>query len=72
MASTASTMQALGFEAPAFTLPNTHLVAGRPMVSLSDYAGSKAVLIAFICNHCPYVIHPVSYTHLTLPTKRIV
>ena len=57
MASTASTMQALGFEAPAFTLPNTHLVAGSPMVSLSDYAGSKAVLIAFICNHCPYVIH---------------
>ena len=57
MASTASTMQALGFEAPAFTLPNTHLIAGEPMVSLSDYADSKAVLIAFICNHCPYVIH---------------
>ena len=57
MASTASTMQALGVEAPAFTLPNTHLVAGRPMVSLADYTNHKALLVAFICNHCPYVIH---------------
>jgi len=57
MVSTASTMQALGAEAPAFTLPNTHLTAGGPTVSLLDYADSKAMLVAFICNHCPYVIH---------------
>jgi len=57
MVSTASTMQALGAEAPAFTLPNTHLTAGGPTVSLSDYADSKAMVVAFICNHCPYVIH---------------
>ena len=57
MASTASTMQALGSEAPAFTLPNTHTASGGPMVSLADYANHKALLVAFICNHCPYVIH---------------
>ena len=57
MASTASTMQALGSEAPAFTLPNTHAASGGPTVSLADYVNHKALLIAFICNHCPYVIH---------------
>jgi len=50
-------MQALGSEAPAFTLPNTHSGAGGPTVSLADYVNSKALLVAFICNHCPYVIH---------------
>ena len=57
MASTASTMQALGSEAPAFTLPNTHAASGGPTVSLADYVNHKALLVAFICNHCPYVIH---------------
>ena len=57
MVSTASTMQALGSEAPAFTLSNTHSVSGGPTVSLADYVNSKALLVAFICNHCPYVIH---------------
>ena len=32
---------------------NTH--AGAPMVSLSDFQG-QAVIVAFICNHCPYVV----------------
>jgi peroxiredoxin len=50
-------MQALGSEAPAFTLPNTHSVSGGPTVSLADYVNSKALLVAFVCNHCPYVIH---------------
>ena len=57
MVSTASTMQALGSEAPAFTLPNTHSVSGGPTVSLADYVNSKALLVAFVCNHYPYVIH---------------
>ena len=57
MASTASTMQALGTEAPAFTLPNTHAASGGSTVSLADYVNQKALLVAFICNHCPYVIH---------------
>lgn len=53
MARTPSVMVDLGTKAPAFSLlePST----GK-QVSLSDY-DSKPVLIAFICNHCPYVVN---------------
>ena len=57
MVSTASTMQALGTKAPQFTLRNTNPTGGGKLISLSDYASQKALLVAFICNHCPYVIH---------------
>ena len=53
MALTPSTMAALGSLAPDFKLPDTD---GKP-VSLSDFANAPAVLVAFICNHCPYVKH---------------
>ena len=53
MVRTASTMLPLGTEAPAFTLPDTD----GNSVSLSDFAGSKALLVIFMCNHCPYVKH---------------
>jgi len=53
MALTPSTMQPLGTVAPDFTLPECE--GGN--VSLSDFDGSSAYLIAFICNHCPYVKH---------------
>lgn len=53
MAATPSTMLPLGTVAPAFRLPNTD---GR-LVSLEDAAGAPAVLVAFLCNHCPYVRH---------------
>jgi peroxiredoxin len=49
-----STMLALGTEAPPFSLPDT--VTGRT-VSIDDYADKKALLVMFICNHCPYVKH---------------
>ncbi len=52
MVKTASTMMPLGTKAPGFTLPN---VDGRN-VSLSDFAG-KPLLVIFMCNHCPFVIH---------------
>jgi peroxiredoxin len=45
---------ALGATAPAFALPDT--VSGRT-IRLTDFAASPAVLVTFICNHCPYVIH---------------
>ena len=57
MVSTASTMQALGSMAPAFTLANTHTAQGGPIVSLNDFDERPALLVAFICNHCPYVVH---------------
>jgi peroxiredoxin len=46
-------MLALGTPAPDFTLPDT---GGNP-VSLSDFASARALIVVFICNHCPYVKH---------------
>ncbi len=53
MVRTASTMLPLGTQAPAFSLPDTE----GDTVSLSDFAGHKALLVIFMCNHCPYVKH---------------
>jgi len=53
VALTPSTMLPLGTEAPAFSLPDT---TGKT-VSLEDFSGAKALLVMFICNHCPYVKH---------------
>ncbi|HKI30364.1 MAG TPA: thioredoxin family protein [Gemmataceae bacterium] len=50
---TPSTMTPLGTLAPDFRLPDTD----ANTVSLSDFAGAPALLVAFICNHCPYVKH---------------
>ena len=47
-------MLALETSAPDFTLED--VVAGR-QVSLGDFAGKKALLVMFICRHCPYVKH---------------
>lgn len=54
MALTPSTMLELGCRAPDFTLQNA--IDGR-RVSLADFEGSPALLVMFICNHCPYVQH---------------
>ncbi|MES1206418.1 MAG: thioredoxin family protein [Pseudomonadota bacterium] len=53
MAATPSQMLSLGTQLPEFTL--TDVVTGRPFLS-STLAGRPAV-VAFICNHCPYVKH---------------
>jgi peroxiredoxin len=54
MVQTPSTMLALGTAAPAFSLPD--VVSGET-VSLDDFASKKALLVMFICRHCPYVKH---------------
>ena len=54
MARTPSTMLPLNTEAPAFTLVDPRTDA---FVSLSNVLGPRGTLVAFICNHCPYVIH---------------
>ncbi|MCA9517316.1 MAG: thioredoxin family protein [Myxococcales bacterium] len=54
MARTPSQMVALGTPAPPFSLPDT--VSGD-VVSRDDYAPAEALLVMFICNHCPYVVH---------------
>jgi thiol-disulfide isomerase/thioredoxin len=50
---TTSNMLALGQKAASFSLPDTQ----GNNVSLADYEKSKGLVVAFICNHCPYVIH---------------
>ncbi|PID61101.1 MAG: thioredoxin family protein [Gammaproteobacteria bacterium] len=63
MAETPSSALPAGTAAVDFTLPDTR--TNLP-ISLSDYAGQPLV-IAFICNHCPFVVHVlddfVSMTH---------
>ncbi len=54
MALTESTMLELGHQAPEFALPD--VVSGRT-ITLEDFAGKKALLVMFICRHCPYVVH---------------
>lgn len=53
MVRTASTMLPLGSAAPDFTLPNA--VDGST-VSRKDFQG-RPLLVVFMCNHCPFVIH---------------
>ncbi len=53
MAETPSTMVPLGTTAPNFRLPDT---TGK-LVSLADFGAAPAVLVMFICNHCPFVKH---------------
>ncbi|MGA2672425.1 MAG: thioredoxin family protein [Terracidiphilus sp.] len=54
MALTESTMLELGTIAPEFAL--TNVITGTT-VSLDDFRGRKALLVMFICAHCPYVKH---------------
>jgi peroxiredoxin len=60
MAVTESTMMELGRPAPAFTLPaaNPDVDAhGDDRRSLADYDDAEGLVVAFMCNHCPYVKH---------------
>ncbi|MCA9521449.1 MAG: thioredoxin family protein [Myxococcales bacterium] len=54
MVRTLSTMLELDTTAPEFDLPNFNGEPGR--VRRADYLG-RPLLVMFICNHCPYVIH---------------
>jgi len=54
VAAVPSTMLPLGTSVPDFRLPDA--VTGRD-VSPADFADAKALLVMFICNHCPYVQH---------------
>ncbi len=53
MVRTASTMLPLGTPAPDFSLTDTD----GNTVQLKDFADRKALLVVFMCNHCPYVKH---------------
>ena len=53
MVLTPSTMQELGITAPDFTLPDPD----GELFALADCSVKNGLLILFMCNHCPYVIH---------------
>jgi peroxiredoxin len=53
MAATESIMLPLGTAAPDFRLPDA---TGR-LVSRDDFGAGPALLVMFLCNHCPYVKH---------------
>ena len=53
MAETPSTMLALGTPLPSFALPD---LTGKTILS-DDFRSAPAMLVAFICPHCPYVRH---------------
>lgn len=55
MALRESRMLELGTTAPRFALPDP---AGR-VHRVEDFATAPALLVAFLCNHCPYVKHIV-------------
>ena len=46
-------MLPLGTQAPDFRLPDP----GGKVVALSDFKSAPALLVVFMCNHCPYVKH---------------
>jgi len=54
MAKTLSTMLELGTSAPELCLPE--IVTGRT-ITLASFKDDKALLVMFICRHCPFVIH---------------
>jgi peroxiredoxin len=56
MVVTASTMLQLGTLAEEFSLPDTK----GNIVSLGDFGQAPALLIVFMCNHCPFVKHILS------------
>ncbi len=60
MALTASLLITPGTAAPPFDLPVANPPADDPdrrTFSLDDFADAGALVVVFMCNHCPYVVH---------------
>ncbi|MFW2440964.1 MAG: thioredoxin family protein [Arenicellales bacterium] len=53
MSLTPSNMPELGLSAPDFSLPDP---SGK-LYTLNDFSEHPAMLVIFMCNHCPFVIH---------------
>src|ERR1017187_11044275 len=53
MVATNSTMLPLGTTAPNFQFPDTN----EKIVSLADFKNASALVVVFMCNHCPFVKH---------------
>jgi thiol-disulfide isomerase/thioredoxin len=57
MAAVPSTMLPLGTPLPSFSLPDTRHGHQGERVSPERFAAQPALLVMFICNHCPFVKH---------------
>src|SRR5690606_38050649 len=57
MAATPSTMLPLGTPIPNFSLPDTRHGHAGSLLSPQSFDKPPALLIMFICNHCPFVKH---------------
>ena len=68
MVATKSSMLPIGTKAPYFRLED---VSSGKMIELNDKNSAKGYLVAFICNHCPFVIHLLDHLaiHLNNLTK---
>jgi len=66
MVATQSCMLPIGTIAPRFSLED---VTSKEIVELKSGDKSKGYLVAFICNHCPYVIHLLN--HLPIEFNRL-
>ncbi len=56
MARTPTTQIPLGFKAPDFQLLD---VTSNNTISLNDIEKEKGLVVMFICNHCPFVVHVI-------------
>ena len=54
MARTPTTQIPLGFKAPNFNLPD---VVSEKNINLKQVSDSQGLVVMFICNHCPFVVH---------------
>lgn len=57
MAATESTMLELGTMCPDFALPNMNKAAQGDTITRDAAMGDHGLLVMFICNHCPFVVH---------------
>ena len=57
MSETPSVMIPIGTKMPSFTLPDAH---GTPWSPPEDHEG---ILVIFMCNHCPFVLHIADALH---------
>jgi len=54
MAQESSMNLAIGASLPEFSLPD---VSSQALVTPKNFDGAAALLIVFLCRHCPYVVH---------------
>jgi len=52
-----STMEKLGSNAPDFNLKNWNPLLQQESYGLDSFKNQTSLLVAFFCNHCPYVVH---------------